>query len=525
MIGWKTGKILPLKGEPGMKVRKIQAPACRLIVFLVICGFFLATVQIAAAGASAPDSGSGIFLKTPSQTFTHKFEFAVRDGLIWTRSTSAGAEDGSWQPLNGTGLPSEAPGKAPFRDVGRISAVSADGDNLIAVSDRNIIYYTKTYNWKWKDHFSALPFTKPLLMPADARAFGISHRGNAMKYYADIDGNQHSVSAGVTTLYLLDRDGHTIWYADPWLPPAFTHMVDTPGKGTFIASNMSVSGSTLFLISEAGEMYTRLYDFDTSGQNPVLPYSYKREQRRETRRNRTRSLPPEDWRRQPDVPGMITDLITILQTGEGNGSFELRVEGQDAEGHTGYYRKDIYADAWSFVDTGLPLQGRPVSRNASPASLRAPAKTRDYTGCLKLGDRKLPARLLEFWPYSPPAVLQFSVGGRTFDARLHMRQYHHRRNGALACAATLELPVDFCTSTVSEVREVYEELFRSSPLTDLVLVQKSDTIQGVEDLHVIGIPEFADTIVSLLVTKTGLKGELDTKFHRRLRFTFDKRIR
>ena len=98
-------------------------------------------------------------------------------------------------------------------------AISADGDNLIAVSPQNIVYYTKTYNWKWKNHFSAIPFTRQLALPPGSRAFGISHRGSFMRFYLDIDGNDHGVSAGVTTLYVLDADGHTIRYADPWLPP------------------------------------------------------------------------------------------------------------------------------------------------------------------------------------------------------------------------------------------------------------------------------------------------------------------
>ncbi len=507
-------------------IRKTRTGRRVSAILLLMLGWVLLSTETARCEApSSSDAVGPLCLKTPVETFTHKFFFALRNGRILVRPGSANGPEGTWELLNGTGLPSSSPGKPPFSDISSIREISADGDNLVAVSDKYIVYYTKTYNWKWKDHFSALPFTKQLIMPSARRAWGISHRGNFMKYYRDIDGNPHSVSAGVTTLYLLAGDGHTITYADPWLPPAFTHTIDTPEKGTFIAANMSVSGSTLFLISEAGEMYTRLYDFDTSGQNPALPYSYKREQRAETRRNRTRSLPPEDWRRQPGIFGTITDLITIFQTGEGNESFELRVEGRDAEGRTGYFTKTICGDAWSFVETGLPLKGRPVSPDVAPSRIRAPRKAKDLSGFIRLGDRKIPARLLDFWPFSPPAVLQFTIGRQTFNARLHMRQYHHRRNDTLACAATIELPPELCTSTAPEVRDIYEQIFHSSPLTDLVLVRKRNVVQGVEDLHVVGISELADTIVSLFVTKTGLKGELDTKFHTRLRFTFDRTIR
>jgi len=503
--------------------------------------------QVVSGGVETPsDTPEVIVLKTPTETFTHKFFFALRDGRIWVQSRTDKGEQGQWHLLNETGLPSSSPGKAPFKEVASIREIAADGDNLIAISNNNIVYYTKTYNMKWKDHFSAIPFTKQLLLPAKKRAFGISHRGNFVKYYQDIDGNPHSNSVGVTTLYLLTDNGHTIYYADPWLPPAFSHEIDTPKKGTFIASNMSVSGSTLFLINEAGELYTRLYDFDTSGQDPLLAYSYKREKRQSARSRRitslppederghtdfaggiaeliTVTLPPEDWRRQPDIPGMITDLITIFQNGEGNSSFELRVEGRDSDGRTGYYQKAIYADAWSFVETGMPLKGRPVSRSVDRARLYTAPKTRNYTGFVQLGDRKIAARLLDFWPFSPPAVLQLTIGKQTFNARLHMRQYHHRQNGTLACAATIELPVELQRSTVPEIRQVYEDVFRASPLTDMVLVQQKHAVQAAEDLHILGIPEMADTVTSLM-GKNGLKGELQARFHARLRFTFDKEI-
>jgi len=508
-----------------MTVHRKNGLACRLAAgFLLAYGCILMTGQAASAGAGTPsEAQKAIELKTPTETFTHKFFFALRGGRIWVCSRTDKDEQGQWHLLNETGVPSSSPGKEPFKEATSIREISADGDNLVAISNDNIVYYTKTYNWKWKDHFSVLPLTKPLLMPAGKRAFGISHRGNFMKYYRDIDGNAHSVSAGVTTLYMLAANGNTIAYADPWLPPAFTHVVDTPEKGTFIAANMSVSGSTLFLINEAGEMYTRLYDFDTSGQNPVLPYSYKREQREETRRTRTRSLPPEDWRRQPSIPGTITDLITIFQTGEGNDSFALRVEGQDSEGRTGYYQKAIYANVWSFIETGAPLRGRTISPHVSKSRLYTARKTRNYAGFIQLGDRKIPASLLDFWPFSPPAVLRLSIGKQIFDARLHMRKYHYHRDDALACAATIELPAELVNSSSPEVKQILEEVFRKSPLTDMVLVQKKSAVLAAEDLHIVGIPELADTIVSIMA-KNGLKGELKSRFHTRLRFTFDREI-
>ena len=486
-----------------------------------------ALFQAAALASDFSTTGAGGFpatieLKTPKQTFTHKFYFLLREGRIWAKSRTETGDDGRWQLLNGTGLPSPAADKAPWKNLTHIKAISADGDNLIAVSRQNIVYYTKTYNWKWKDHFSAIPFTRQLVMPSGSRAFGISHRGSFMRFYRDIDGNAHSVSAGVTSLYLLDADGHTIRYADPWLPPKFAHVLDTPEKGRFIAESMSVSGSTVFLMNAAGKMYTRLYDYDTSGQNPVLSYSYKRENRQETTREKTRSLPPEDWLLQPEIAGNITSLITIFQTGEGNSSFELRVEGTDEEGQTGYFAKPIYDGEWSFYKTGHPLVGTPIDRNAADEKLYAPPKTRSFLGKIRRDNLTVAAELLDFWPFSPPATIRFKAAGQVFAARLHMRKYHEKKNGRLAFAATVELPREFVESKDSECRSLFNRLFNNSQLIDMVMVSDNSMVCGAENLHLIGISELADNVVSLM-SKNGPSGEIKAAFNKRLRFEFNSK--
>lgn len=55
-----------------------------------------------------------------------------------------------------------------------------------------------------------------------------------------------------------------------------------------------------------------------------------------------------DWGRVPwvvqlNVPGEITDRLSITKSGTGAIQRQLRIEGRDAEGHTGYWQKDIGA--------------------------------------------------------------------------------------------------------------------------------------------------------------------------------------
>ena len=473
-------------------------------------------VGLQAKGLELPNR---VILKTPQQTFTHKYDFMLIDGKIWVKSRISGGEFSNWDMLNGHGLPAKSKTASPYKKVSKLKEISADGENLIAVDTNNIVYYTKTYNWKWKDHFSVLPMTKQLKLPVGKRAFGISHRGNYMKYYNDIDGNAHSVSAGVTTLYLLDKSGHTIFFADPWLPPKFSHIIDTPNQGTFIASNMAVSGSTIFLINAAGEMYTRLYDYDTSGQNPVLAYSYKREKRKSSSRKMVRSLPNESWRKQPNIDAKITNSITIFQTGKGNSSFELRVEGQDPDGNTGYYTKAIYDDDWNFVPTNLPLTGKAINTNVAKSKLFCPAKVRSYSGVIKRGKFEVKATLEDFWPYSPPSMISFKIGKETFKAKLHTRKYHKKSGKRIACAATIELPESLGKSRNAKVKQIYTKLFKNNSLIDMVLVSDKNKVSAVEDLHIIGLAEIADNIISLM-NKNGISGELKAKFHKRLRLIF-----
>ncbi len=487
-----------------------------LILLLVI----ISSLGVEAKGlATQAEFPHRVKLKTVLNCFTHKFDFKLIEGKIWVKSRIPYGEYSDWSLLSGHGLPSKRKNARPYSDVFKIKEISADGENLIAIDQNDFVFYTKTHDWKWRDHFSVIPLTKKLKLPADRRAFGISHRGNYMKWYFDIDTNAHSVSAGVTTLYLLGKNGHTIYYADPWLPPKFSHIIDTPEKGSFIASNMAISGSTIFLINEAGEMYTRLYDYDTSGQNPVLAYSYKRENRMKSSRRMVRSLPNEDWKKQPEITGFITNSITIFQTGQGNSSFELRVEGKDSEGNSGFYAKPIYGPYWNFVKTGRPTLGKEIVTNCPKSMLYCSPKVKSYIGNIQRGKLRIEAKLLQFWPFSPPAEIRFRIGKRAFKANLHMRKFHKKKDGKIACAATIELPANISKDNTPTVKKVFAKLFKKSRFIDLVLVVDRNRVNCVEDLHIVGLAELADNIISL-ISKNGLSGELKAKFRKRLKMEF-----
>ena len=73
------------------------------------------------------------------------------------------------------------------------------------------------------------------------------------------------------------------------------------------AGGLSASGSTVLAVSRRGEIYTRLYDFDTSGANTVFG-SYSWQQDRPAGDTRWQ-LPPAGWVRHQNPPGTITDRL------------------------------------------------------------------------------------------------------------------------------------------------------------------------------------------------------------------------
>jgi hypothetical protein len=119
----------------------------------------------------------------------------------------------------------------------------------------------------------------------------------------------------------------------------------------------------MFVINEAGEMYTRLVDFDSIGCDPMffkytyIPYESELPGTSYFSNLNEWGLPSEDWRSQPRIQltgkAAVTRHITILQNGQGNAARELRVAGFDEEGRTGYWSKQIFGASWEFKPVPL----------------------------------------------------------------------------------------------------------------------------------------------------------------------------
>jgi hypothetical protein len=229
------------------------------------------------------DFPATVYIKTRTQTFNTYHYYLVNDGLIWYKSIDGTKEPKEWTLFKKTGLPHRAV-KPSFITTGAISEISADADELVALSEDGGFYRIFFDNTildpadTWLDR-QGWPKEEPLRLDertAKNRAWALGKRNHHVLYYEDPFGNQHhNGTMEIATTYMLLEDGQEICYADTGLPSDFSRNYVGPERGTFKAVSLSASASTIFLINAAGEMYTRIADFDISGGDPMFfKYTY-----------------------------------------------------------------------------------------------------------------------------------------------------------------------------------------------------------------------------------------------------------
>ncbi|MBU0551792.1 hypothetical protein KKF91_05895 [Myxococcota bacterium] len=423
-----------------------------LLILSVACG---APPQRLAIPAPA-DLPQRVLFRDATETFNQQHWAALRGGRIWVRANADTRPDapGGWHLLGETGLP-EGDGLERGPRPKRIVAISGDGVHLMALSEAGRLYRGVNFTqaghvegwFEWTDRWGWPAAQGPGLVEgwplrawavSDAHPFGVAH-------YEDINGVRHSVGLGVAHIYRLSPDGRRIHFNDWWLPADWSRQVCGPQRGRLEAINLSASASTIMLIDARGDIYTRLYDFDTAGENDLLTYSYITQGPSGT----TRALPPEPWRRQPPIEGQITARITIFQDGEGAAARALRVEGRRGEA-VGFFYKRIDAPTWRFEATGAPLSG-PLLDPQAPSRL-APSEDRCWRGALRRGAVEIPILIRDLHPYCSPAQVELDLGA---GAPLRLTLHHAHalskvirpvdgwaRGEALQIRAALVLPPD-----------------------------------------------------------------------------------
>jgi hypothetical protein len=303
-------------------------------------------------GIFADDLKEYIYFKTHDDSFNRRYYVSLRNGRLWIKpNKEITGLDGSWTLLGPNGLPFKKFTKTNFPWLKKIKAFSLDGRFLVAISESNWMYNLSNSlddidRFYWENTWGS-PFGKGqgLNIPvSEIINWSSSIDDNKEEgYYEDMDRNKNWVLVG--SVFILKKDGKSIHFADPWTPADFGYILSSPVRGRFISINMSVSGSTMFLINEYGDMYTRQNDFDIIGGNPFISYSFKEQKKRNgVSAILPRRLPVNDWYKQPKINGKITDLITVFSIGklaQGSETRILRVEGYDNNGNYGFYEKKI----------------------------------------------------------------------------------------------------------------------------------------------------------------------------------------
>ena len=377
-----------------------------------------------------------VYIKTRSQTFNAYHYYILNEGLIWHKSIDGAQEPAGWTLFQETGLPRN-PLKIGFNKPERIVELSADADELVVLSDEGGFYrycYDRTIahpSKVWLDR-QGWPDEEQLFLDQRAAknlSWALGKRNAHVLYYEDPFGNQHHNGAmEIATTYVLLEDGQEICYADAGLPSDFSRNYVGPERGAFKAVSLSASASTMFVINEAGEMYTRLADFDTIGCDPMffkytyVPYKSDLSGADYFSNLTEWALPAEDWRPQPRIPltgnAAITRHITILQNGRGNGARELRVAGLNEAGETGYWSKAIFADDWEFKTAPLYLSNNAVLQRAGAEAdtvygERGPSLDKQYSGYYWYNDERENG-----WAYTIP---NFNILEGDCDFRISWR--------------------------------------------------------------------------------------------------------
>jgi len=316
------------------------------------------------------DFPDAVHIKTRTQTFNTYHYYILHDNRIFYKNIDKEKEPKDWDLFKGTGLPhSPKPG---FAKTNAIVEISADADELMALSAEGNIYsycHDNTLALRskaWIDR-QGWPIAEQFYFDrrtAANRSWALGKRNSHVLYYEDIFGNQHhNGTMEIATIYVLLEGGQEICYGDPGLPSDFSRNFIGPERGAFKSLSLSASASTMFVINEEGEMYTRLVDFDTIGCDPMffkytyIPYTSDLPGTSYFSNLNEWGLPAEGWRLQPQIPlagkAAITSYITILQNGQGNGARELRVAGLNEAGEAGYWSKHIFDNDWEFF--AVPL--------------------------------------------------------------------------------------------------------------------------------------------------------------------------
>jgi len=353
----------------------------------------------------------------------------------------------AWHLFDGAGGPDLQPDE-------HIVEIQVAGEFIEARTNRNKMYSydpTKPDPVEWKAD-RGCPFGGDVHLPEGIRDWtlgmsvavksnrtcikAINPYTDIVSYYEDTVGRKGAFGFTATTGVLL-HGGHEIRYRDTGLPADFARGFLTPSHGNFTAEKLAQAGSTWLIFGYEPDgtpgLYARMYDYELNGNCPIKRYTYHdapfSQDKVYSLNDMVERLPEPGWKHLPfpDLSGnaMVTDRIDIRSTGIGNQEREIRIEGRDSKGVSGFYHRKLDEKSWQFTPAGGPVTGSPVSPGKSdPSKVMTEPLTMSFDKAEWSGDMKgAPVRsmeLLDFHPYQTqdqPSTVRFTLeSGKTVDA-------------------------------------------------------------------------------------------------------------
>lgn len=361
----------------------------------------------AAARSRAP---ARVDLRSTTATYNRLYEFSLAGGDLYAHRRG-GAEPWRKVPL-------------PECLAGNLTGISADDDEMVALDRERRIYTMDNALkdprlWNWSSRWGPPLWTgSGFAVPPEARRWSWSVISPAEdEHWTDPAGNRTDVGTFKVS-HIWGLRGRKLTFWDPWLPRDDSYEMCGPHRSRFRPVNLSASGSHMFVIGRRGDMFTRLYDFDVSGHDPVF-FQYSWEDQRGKGDGAPIQLPAEPWKRQPKIPGRITDAISISKFGVDAIHGRLRVEGR-RKGRTGYWQRDLAAPfrrGWTFRRTGRKLEGDPLANPRGNTSRRGLARSENARYVMTEGG--LDAEIPDFNTYCTPAHVEIREGGKVRRLVLH----------------------------------------------------------------------------------------------------------
>jgi hypothetical protein len=281
----------------------------------------------------------------------------------------------------------------------------------------------------------ALPFPVTRLRAGNA-AYSMRHAH--VEYYEDARGNQFNwgLTGNTMLLFLDERDDRRILFADPWLPPDYSHQVCGPARSSVRLASVAASASVVFALAKDGTAYTQFTDYDADGGTPFYFYTYAEtpepqppgsDKESETS---VRALPLDDWTKQPPIlaagaeagatAARVSRRIAIVQNGKGNAARELRVVGDSPAGERGVYVKQLRDPAWRFTPAAIDVGDDEWIDPRTNA--RAPSPAFALGGWLRTADgseRDVYVHTEDFWFHCSPFHLSLVLDGHDVSLTAH----------------------------------------------------------------------------------------------------------